>query len=83
MKVQIIIDQDTPWEVLYINGHLIDQDHRLGGLNAISYLLKKSEEYGFTSNDITRHTLTDRDEEQIFATGNNYPTTMSGFIDKY
>ena len=68
MKV-LILDSNDYWQGIYIDGNLIDEGHSLGGGQPQIYLLKKSEEYGFSSSDVSFKWLSDKDDQYLSEQG--------------
>jgi len=70
MKVLVLRSSEGDWEGLFIGGELIDEGHRLGDPDTQIYLLKKSEEYGFTSSDVEFKWIENsKDEGYLYSMG--------------
>jgi hypothetical protein len=82
--MNVLILQADDWEGLFIDGKLIDEDHELGECDIDSelYLLKKSEEYNFTSKDVTVKFVDDEDEKYLNSFG-SFPPTLDKLKGKY
>lgn len=80
MKV-IVINADD-WTGLYIDGDLVDQGHCLGEGENFMYLLKLSEKYKFTSDDIKVHWICEEDNTNLVLFG-QLPQKMSELKGDY
>jgi len=70
MKVLVLRSSERDWEGLFIDGNLVDEGYRLGEPDTQMYLLKKSEQYGFGSSDISFKWIEDdNDEAYLYGMG--------------
>ena len=81
-RVLILKSQEGDWEGLYINNQLIDEAHVLGEGRAQMYIIRKSEEYNFTSDDVAENELNDEDEKIISISG-GLPLDLRDLKGKY
>lgn len=77
MSRVVIIDADD-WDGIFIDGFLIDEGHTLGEGYHRLYLLRKSEQYKFTSKDIEERFANDLELEWLEDHG-GFPPTLSEF----
>jgi len=80
-RVIIIESQSGDWEILYIDGKEITQNHSIGEGNKL-YMLKKAEEYNFTIDDVIIYTAKDEDEDDLRYNG-NFPYSYSDLKGVY
>ena len=74
-RKRILILFADDWEGLYVDGKLIEEEHSLGESD-ILFLLKLSEELGFTSDDITLKNIIEDDERELVQVG-SFPQKLS------
>ena len=75
-RVVIVCADD--WEGLFIDGFLIDESHKLGEGYHRVYLLRKAEQYKFTSLDVEER-FTDEKEEEWLEDRGGFPDTLQAF----
>lgn len=81
-RVVILTTQSGDWEGIFIDGKRIDEGHTLGEGNSRTFLLKMSEKYKFTSNDVIECEINDDDEEKLQKYG-QFPKELSTLSGNY
>lgn len=82
MKNKLILLKGDDWEGLYVNGKLIDEDHKLGESKPEKYWINVANDYNITANDLTVDWLESEDEELVGERG-SFPKFLEELSGSY
>lgn len=81
-RVLVLSTQSGDWEGLFVDGVLISEGHHLGEGKPAEFWIDMSKKYSFESKDITRHEVTDEDDDLLDRWG-SFPKNLSELKGKY
>lgn len=84
-KAVVLNSQSGDWEGLFVDGTLVDENHKLGegdGGNPRTYWSRMAGRYGFDVESVETFEVSDEDEETLGDSG-NFPSLLNELTGPY